>query len=69
MLKKFLFTTGMNMETKSCFNHVNKIRYRIAEMYKEHTKALYGRANVMSDLFEIEIGELVKYFTKKKKGA
>ncbi len=40
----------------------------IALLYKAHIKALQGRAEVMDQVFEREIGYLVKQYSKKKKG-
>ena len=41
---------------------MQRIRYRIAEMYKDHLKALETRAAVMHEVFETEVAPLVKYY-------
>ena len=69
VLRKFLFQTSLNLQVKNSFDHVNLIRYKIARMYRDHVESLRNRANVMSRLFDTEIGYLVTYFSKKKKGA
>ena len=65
----FLFQTNLNLEVKDSFNHVNDIRYRIAVLYRQHIEALQGRAKVMSEVFQREIGYLTTYFSKRKKDA
>ena len=43
-----MFHTSLNLQVKDNFNHMQKIRYRIADMYRRHIQALAGRAEVMS---------------------
>ena len=64
-----MFHTSLNLQVKDNFNHMQKIRYRIADMYRRHIDALKGRADVMSQVFESEIGYLVKFYSKRKKGS
>lgn len=40
VLRKFLFQSALNLEAKDKFDHVNKIRYKIARMYRNHIEAL-----------------------------
>ena len=48
VLRKFLFQTALNLETKDSFEHVNHIRYKIARMYRDHIEALRLRADTLS---------------------
>ena len=68
LLRKFLFQTSLNLQVKDHFNHTQKIRLHIAHLYRTHISALKGRAEVMDQVFEREIGYLVKQYSKKKKG-
>ena len=69
ILRQYLFQTNLNLEAKDQFNHLQKMRYRIAEMYKRHIEALYDRVYCLSKVFDDEIGYLVAFYQKKKKGA
>ena len=68
LLRGFLFATALNVQTKGSFNHMNEVRYKVATMYRRHLEALDSRANVMSELFDKEIGYLNKYYSDSKKG-
>ena len=68
LLRQFLFMTNLNCQTKTRFNYLQKMRFKIAAMYRAHIQALESRTRVMYDVFDTEIGYLVKYFSKKRKG-
>ena len=68
LLRGFLFATALNVQTKGSFNRMNEVRYKVATMYRRHLEALDSRANVMSELFDKEIGYLNKYYSDSKKG-
>jgi len=68
LLRKFLFHTNLNLQAKDHFTHLQKVRSKIAEMYRSHVRALENRAGVLSEVFDYEIGYLVKFFGKKRKG-
>ena len=62
LLKKFLFSTSLNIQIKDHFNHTQKIRLKIAQLYRAHINALKSRAAVMEEVFETERVYLFKQF-------
>lgn len=68
LLRAFLFQTNLNLQAKDHFNHVNDMRYKVADMYRRHLNALKGRVDAMRIVFQNQANYLQAFYSKKKKG-